>query len=221
MHFKTIATFLAVAGLATAQTAELKTGKAHIQQDGPDGLDVFFNFNKVAEGVNVTIAVKKGLTKAKQILSVGYEYHVHVYPVGPNNNCTATGGHLDPANVGPAPCNPQNLTSCQVGDLSGKHGNFVAGDSAEGALPVIQYVDTQLAFTGTDAITGRSVVIHNNGTRIGCADIIVDGYTAPTPSGGAPSGSAKPSPTTGSSGAIKLVASVAFSGVIAVMMMAL
>jgi len=32
MRFKTIATLLAVAGLATAQTTELKTGKAHIQQ---------------------------------------------------------------------------------------------------------------------------------------------------------------------------------------------
>lgn len=189
-----------------------------------DGLDVLFNFDKVTEGVNVTITVSKGLTQAKQILPVGYEYHVHVNPVGPNNNCTATGGHLDPANVGPAPCNPKNLTSCQVGDLSGKHGNFVATDSAEGALPVIQYVDTQLAFTGTDAITGRSVVIHNNGTRIGCANIIVEGYTAPTPSGGAttPSGSIKPNPSNGStSGAVKLVASVAFSGIIAVMMMAL
>ncbi|KAG0211196.1 hypothetical protein BGX28_008376 [Mortierella sp. GBA30] len=222
MLFKSIATVLTVAGLAAAQAKELTHGQADIKMNN---IDATFTFDKVATGMNITVTVNAGLTSTIQKLPVGFEYHIHVNPVGPNNDCMATGLHLDPAKVGVSkPCDPANLTSCQTGDLSGKYGNLIGSDS--GAIPTKQYIDTQLTFTGVgeNAMVGRSVVIHNNVTRIACANLVVDGYVAPTPSAGAngtttPSGTG--SPSTSTNGAAKLIGSVALSGVVAMMMLAL
>ncbi|KAI8351346.1 superoxide dismutase [Mortierella sp. GBAus27b] len=217
MQFKTIAALLAVAGIATAQTTDYKSGKAHIDQAG---IDAVVTFEKVAGGVNVTVVVNKGLTKELQILPEGFDYHVHVKPVI-GGNCTTTGGHLDPFNIGPKPCDPKNMTSCQVGDLSGKWGNLTADpNSAVGAIAARSYVDSSLSFSGDSSLLGRSVVIHNNMTRIACADIVVDGYTPPATnsSTGAPG---TPGSTGGNSSAVKLVGSVALTGLVAMMMMAL
>ncbi|KAF9985150.1 hypothetical protein BGZ75_003325 [Mortierella antarctica] len=215
MLFKSIASVLAIAGLAAAQTKEYTHGQADIKMNG---IDAVFTFDKVAGGMNITVTVNSGLNSTAQILPVGFEYHVHVNPVGAGNNCMATGLHLDPAKVGVTkPCDPKNLTSCQTGDLSGKYGNLLATET--GAIPTKSYLDTQLTFTGEgeNAMVGRSVVIHNNVTRVACANLVVDGYTAPAPSGtGAPQASNKPT-----SGAAKLVGSVALSGVAALMMLAL
>jgi hypothetical protein len=220
MLFKSIASVLAIAGLAAAQTKEYTHGHADIKMNG---IDAMFTFDKVPGGMNITVTVNSGINATAQILPVGYEYHVHVNPVGPNNNCMATGLHLDPAKVGVVkPCEPANLTTCQTGDLSGKYGNFIGSET--GALPPKTYLDTQLTFTGEgeNAMLGRSVVIHNNGTRVACANLIVDGYTAPAPTGSAsPSGTGAPQPTKPASGAAKLVGSVALSGVAALMMLAL
>lgn len=173
--------------------------------------------------MNITVTGLKGLSINAAInKTAGYEYHVHVTPVGPNYGCMATGGHLDPFNVGPAPCNPKNLTSCQTGDLSGKHGNIVP--TADGTFPAIQYIDTQLSFTepANGPMVGRSVVIHNNGTRIACGNLVVEGYTAPG-ANSTGSGDAKPTDTTGAgkNSAAKLVGSAALTGVVALFMMAL
>ena len=52
-------------------------------------------------------------------------YHIHVSPVSSNGNCSSTGSHLDPYNVGETvPCDPSQPDKCQVGDLSGKHGTM-------------------------------------------------------------------------------------------------
>lgn len=221
MLFKSIASVLTIAGLAAAQAKEYTHGHADIKMNG---IDAVFTFDKVAGGMNITVTVNSGLNTTAQILPIGFEYHVHVNPVGPNGDCKATGLHLDPAKVGVLkPCEPSNLTTCQTGDLSGKYGNLLATES--GAIPTKSYLDTQLTFTGEgeNAMLGRSVVIHNNVTRVACANLIVEGYTAPaTPSGATPSGTGAPQPSKApTSGAAKLVGSVALSGVAALMMLAL
>ncbi|KAF8933228.1 superoxide dismutase [Dissophora ornata] len=224
MLFKSVASVLAVAGLAAAQstTANYTHGVAHIEMDN---INATFTFDKVATGMNVTVAVTSGLTTTLQIVPAGFEYHVHVYPVGAGNNCTATGGHLDPAALGTVSykCDPSNVTTCQAGDLSGKHGNLVAENDNPGNLPTIQYVDTQLSYTGTGAMVGRSVVIHNNGTRIACADLVVDGYVATNSSTSTTSAAGSSATTTVAkpNSAAKLAGSVVLSGVVALMMMAL
>ncbi|KAF9586386.1 hypothetical protein BGW38_005817 [Lunasporangiospora selenospora] len=128
---------------------------------------------KDGQGAYVAIKVMSGLTtKFAKSPTGGFEYHIHERPVGPNNNCSATGDHLDPTKVGVAiKCNPAKPESCQEGDLSGKHGDFMATES--GSLPWITYKDYQLRFSGKETtIAGRSIVIHNNVTRVACANIL-------------------------------------------------
>jgi hypothetical protein len=46
-----------------------------------------------------------------------------------SGNCTATGGHLDPANLGEStPCSQSDRKTCQAGDLSGMFGNITTQD---------------------------------------------------------------------------------------------
>ncbi|KAF8975822.1 hypothetical protein BGZ46_008806 [Entomortierella lignicola] len=138
-------------------------------------------------GAKVKIDVQKGLSKAFAVSPTGgFEYHIHVKPVGPNDDCMATGGHLDPANVGATKCDPIKADKCQEGDLSGKHGELKATES--GQLPTVSYVDHQVQFSGsTTTIEGRSIVIHNNGSRVACGDILPVG--APRTSNNASNGS--------------------------------
>lgn len=56
-----------------------------------------------------------------------FMYHIHEKPVPSDGNCTGTGAHLDPYKRGEVPiCDASKPETCQVGDLSGKFGNFTA-----------------------------------------------------------------------------------------------
>ncbi|KAG0355768.1 hypothetical protein BGZ54_001021 [Gamsiella multidivaricata] len=136
-----------------------------------------------AGGAQVLVNVQKGLSQSFAISPTGgFEYHIHVSPVGLNNNCSTTGGHLDPTDVGTAKCNPAKADKCQEGDLSGKHGELKATES--GSVPTISYVDPYLQFSEeATTIAGRSIVIHNNGTRVACANILPVGGTQGSSSG--------------------------------------
>lgn len=58
-------------------------------------------------------------------------YHIHVNPIT-DGNFTTAGGHLDPFLRGDSPsCAADLPATCQVGDLSGKHGK-VNGTSYAG-----------------------------------------------------------------------------------------
>ncbi|KAF9187780.1 hypothetical protein BGZ51_001064, partial [Haplosporangium sp. Z 767] len=149
-----------------------QTLEANINTSDIKATFTFEPINDRGAGAKVTIDVVKGLSKKFAVLpKIGFEYHVHVKPVGPNNDCMATGGHLDPTNVGNAICDPKTPKKCQEGDLSGKHGNLMPTE--HGSIPKFSYLDKYIHFTGkASTIAGRSVVIHNNGTRIACADIV-------------------------------------------------
>ncbi|KAI8320703.1 Cu,Zn superoxide dismutase-like protein [Martensiomyces pterosporus] len=137
------------------------------------GANVTANFRfsvptKDTEGLKVAIKVK-GLKPG-----VSYPYHIHVNPVPADGNCTATGGHLDPAKVmsadKPYSCDPKNpATTCELGDLAGRHGNITIGANGEFSA---NYTDSLLSFSGTNSILGHSVVIHApDNTRLACANI--------------------------------------------------
>ncbi|KAK3835283.1 MAG: superoxide dismutase [Linnemannia elongata] len=173
-----VVTFLAVLGcLATTTLAQL--GESQVAIINMGGIVGKFTFSPLPDtqvgggGANVVIAIESGLTRELEIQrGVGFEYHIHVKQVGANNNCEATGGHLDPdpAKPGVVPCDPSAPDKCQVGDLSGKHGNLEV--TPKGDLQ-LRYIDAQLKFTGdATTILGRSLVIHNNGARIACANIL-------------------------------------------------
>ncbi|KAF9102892.1 hypothetical protein BGX29_004035 [Mortierella sp. GBA35] len=170
---------LAVLGYL-ATTTQAQTREPQIAVIDMAGISGTFTFSPMADtqaqigGANVVINIERGLTKELAISpGVGFEYHIHEKPVGPGDNCDATGGHLDPKTIGPAPCDrdlPDFPERCQEGDLSGKHGNLRVSQTGDFQQ---RYNDNQLKFTGDlTTIVGRSIVIHNNGTRIACANIL-------------------------------------------------
>jgi hypothetical protein len=113
-----------------------------------------------------------------------FTYHIHVDPVPSDGNCTKTLAHLDPFLRGEDPaCDARFPQTCQVGDLSGKHGK-ITSDPFEMSF-YDQFVSTE---EGVGAYFGnRSFVIHfANKTRISCAnfDMVVGSSATDIP--GAP-----------------------------------
>ncbi|KAJ6257237.1 Cell surface Cu-only superoxide dismutase [Drechslerella dactyloides] len=172
----------------------------------------YLNFTGTSDGVGVLVHVCfKGINASQP---GPYPYHIHGqytshsddpfaemqmqmhirtckrmnehFVVGPNGNCSATGAHLDPfLRNDTVKCDAGAPETCQVGDLSGKHGDIPAGVYDY----CTSYVDKYLSLVpGNVAFIGnsRSVVIHNiNLTRIGCGNIVqgtVKGNGMPTPS---------------------------------------
>lgn len=121
------------------------------------------NGSEAGPGVKVSTNCRSAVKlTANQLIA----YHIHVKPS--EGNCTATGAHLDPYNRGEdPPCDASQPDTCQVGDLSGKHGK-ITSDPFE-----VQYTDPYLTLVeGEPAFFGnRSFVVHfANKTRITCAN---------------------------------------------------
>lgn len=118
-------------------------------------------------------------------------YHLHDQPVPEDGNCTKTLAHLDPYERGETtPCDPNAPQTCQVGDLSGKHGNITGDTDAT-------YTDNFASLKeGIGAFFGnRSLVFHfGNKTRITCANF------EPVNAGNTCSGTGSPSSTASSTG---------------------
>ncbi|TVY34858.1 Cell surface Cu-only superoxide dismutase, partial [Lachnellula subtilissima] len=155
-------------------------------------------------GVSISVSFSNLPTSGGPFL-----YHIHDAPVPADGNCTSTLGHLDPFIRGETPaCDASLPQTCQVGDLSGKHGKieqdpFVATYTEDFATTV----------PGLGSFFGnRSFVIHfANKTRITCANFALAGSISPpassnsscaanstTSSGGAGSST---TPTTGTGAA--------------------
>ncbi|KZZ98172.1 Superoxide dismutase, copper/zinc binding domain protein [Ascosphaera apis ARSEF 7405] len=67
------------------------------------------------------------------------------------------------------PCNPAEAASCQIGDLSGKHGALKKDTEKQ------VYYDKYLSTSHTDAayVGGRSLVVHDaKMTPVACASLI-------------------------------------------------
>ncbi|KAK4132477.1 hypothetical protein BT67DRAFT_79103 [Trichocladium antarcticum] len=138
----------------------------------PDGGNIEGDITATAgeDGEGVVFDLK--LTNLPQI-GGPITYHLHVAPVPADGNCSATLAHLDPFVRGEAsPCNKDAPATCQVGDLSGKHGAIPA-DATEHA---VRYTDAYASTRdGIGAFFGnRSIVFHYpNKTRITCANFAV------------------------------------------------
>ncbi|MCJ1254310.1 hypothetical protein MMC24_002125 [Lignoscripta atroalba] len=97
-----------------------------------------------------------------------FMYHIHDQPIPSNGNCTAALAHQDPYIRGEIPpCDPTQPQTCQVGDLSGKHGNITSNPFQTTYLDL--YTSTE---SGLGSFFGnRSIVIHtSNATRLNCAN---------------------------------------------------
>ncbi|KAL4899039.1 superoxide dismutase [Aspergillus multicolor] len=108
-------------------------------------------------------------------------YHIHRAPVPADGNCYSTGAHLDPYNrTQKPPCNSTAPNTCEVGDLSGKHGVVWA---PAGEVFRASYSEFFLANTpGAEAYFGDlSWVVHApNNDRLTCGN-----FEVAVPAGGA------------------------------------
>ncbi|KAL9130598.1 MAG: hypothetical protein Q9217_001258 [Psora testacea] len=121
-------------------------------------------------------------------------YHIHDQPVPASGNCTATLAHLDPYIRGEQPpCDPTHPETCQVGDLSGKHGNITTSPFQTSYLDLYSATKQGLgAFLGN-----RSIVVHtSNATRLTCANFVLTSGSSNS-SNTTTGTSATPSPFTG------------------------
>lgn len=122
------------------------------------------------EGIDFTVALE-GLPQAAG--AGPFLYHIHDQPVSSDGNCTSTLAHLDPYERGETPpCDKNKPWTCQVGDLSGKHGLIDTTVNQTGTFTASYkelYVDANL---GRGSFFGnRSITIHfNNKTRLTCAN---------------------------------------------------
>ncbi|TVY47168.1 Cell surface Cu-only superoxide dismutase, partial [Lachnellula occidentalis] len=126
-------------------------------------------------GVSISVSFSNLPTSGGPFL-----YHIHEAPVPADGNCTSTGAHLDPFVRGETPaCDSSLPQTCQVGDLSGKHGKIESD-------PFVATYSDDFASTvqGLSSFFGNlSFVVHfANKTRITCANFALAG-SLPPPSG--------------------------------------
>ncbi|KAJ1679725.1 Superoxide dismutase [Spiromyces aspiralis] len=174
---------LAAAALALAASpAQAKDERAQARFTCPDGLqvDVQIFQRPDLESGNIYTGFDATFSNIPASYTAGHAWHVHQTPVPAalkdgQNDCDATGGHLDPAGVKKSgssyKCDPKNpLSTCEAGDWAGLVGNIVA--TSDGQLR-IYYTSPDPAFLPTPYnLTQHSVVIHNaSGTRICCGNI--------------------------------------------------
>ncbi|TGZ76734.1 hypothetical protein EX30DRAFT_312119 [Ascodesmis nigricans] len=176
MQYKSVIAAALLIGASNAVTGKL--GDAAPILDNPAGVSYVAHFTSGAvtgyiraeagangKGVDFDVKIKSTDGKWETPLS----YHLHDAPVT-NGNCTTTLAHLDPYQRGQAdPCDATKPETCEVGDLSGKHGKIETVPFAK------QYNDLYASTkSGIGAFFGnRSVVIHANDekkSRIACAN---------------------------------------------------
>ncbi|KAK7563451.1 hypothetical protein BKA81DRAFT_365908 [Phyllosticta paracitricarpa] len=138
MLYSTLVVAAALSALAVAQDDVTgKLGDAIENLNNPPATvyqAIFDQPKSTVRGVVVASSVGPGVPVQIQVNIAGlpeeggpFLYHVHDQPVPPDGNCTGTLAHLDPFIRGEKPpCNPKRPFACQVGDLTGKHGNITA-----------------------------------------------------------------------------------------------
>ncbi|KAG9525706.1 Cu,Zn superoxide dismutase-like protein, partial [Aureobasidium melanogenum] len=182
---KTVAAIAVLASAVTAQSDTTpvtgKLGDATVQKNNPAGVAYIASLNPSSKsnisGTVLALTSSDNVGVNFQIALTGlpaeggpFLYHIHDYPVPSDGNCTSTGAHVDPFLRGEdPPCNASAPATCQVGDLSGKHGKPT--NMTFSATYVDQYVST---VPGNGAFMGnRSIVVHYaNKTRIACANFV-------------------------------------------------
>ncbi|BCS25911.1 putative cytosolic Cu/Zn superoxide dismutase [Aspergillus puulaauensis] len=131
----------------------------------------------------ITITTRRESAAVQVDVSIGgipegeyLNYHIHASRVPDDGNCYLTGAHLDPHGRGQEPpCTITAPQTCEVGDLSGKHGPAWAPAGEEFRAT---YSDFFLANTpGDEAYYGDlSWVVHgSNGDRLTCGNF--DGFS--------------------------------------------
>ncbi|KAL6718068.1 hypothetical protein ACLMJK_004153 [Lecanora helva] len=211
MH--SVAAFAALSSLALAAAQAPvpgvtgKLGDAPITTNNPAGVTyTAFLPNSNSTGVRGYVAATSSANGTGVSFNVNlygfpspslgpFLYHIHDQPVPSDGNCTGTLAHLDPFVRGEMPpCDATQPQTCQVGDLSGKHGNITT--SPFQAAYVDLYTSTQ---SGIGAFLGnRSIVVHSsNTTRLTCANFTLTSGAGSNTTVTSPTGGASTVPFTG------------------------
>lgn len=115
--------------------------------------------------------------------TTGHNWHVHQKVIGDDmvvesGRCISVGGHYNPYEVDlkgdySSVCSSTNQYRCEVGDMSGKHGQLSVR-APTGSKEKAFFTDMQLPLSGPQSILTRAIVIHvaNSGAgRDACANI--------------------------------------------------
>ncbi|KAB8231539.1 putative cytosolic Cu/Zn superoxide dismutase [Aspergillus alliaceus] len=132
--------------------------------------------NSTVRGSFTTWGAENGVGIAFRVALTGVpkdtflNYHIHDKPVPEDGNCYATGGHLDPYKRGDQPpCNTTEPQTCQVGDVSGKHGPVWTPDE-DFDVTYTDYFLSNVEDT-TSFFGNRSIVVHlPDNKRINCGN---------------------------------------------------
>ncbi|KAK3095151.1 hypothetical protein FSP39_010830 [Pinctada imbricata] len=107
--------------------------------------------------------------------TTGHNWHAHVSQVNGDatSGCNTPGGHYNPfhsnTTSGYTECSFSNPLRCELGDQSGKVGQYDVGGGRK------FFTDVNLPIIGRYGVTGRSFVVHgpnNAAARVACADIL-------------------------------------------------
>ncbi|XP_063847913.1 uncharacterized protein LOC135093003 [Scylla paramamosain] len=117
-----------------------------------------------------------------------HRWHVHLHPPGRDfynwtMRCVSAGPRYNPFKVSTDEnqykgCGVDTPSKCELGDLSGRHGNIRVSGTVKGAPETQKMMtDTNLPLSGPHSILGHSIVIHDDfapkhrGDRMACMSI--------------------------------------------------
>jgi len=158
--------------------------------DGTGGVEGTITLKQVADAPDSETSVLVDLRYADEAAAttVSHKWHVHqelVREAGADAcGAASTGGHWNPNDLdiaaGVYSCDGSSferaVDTCEVGDLSGKHGGLSLDSSASGGK--VFYTDVNLPLSGPNSVAGRSIVVHADnlgGPRIACGSLnIID-----------------------------------------------
>lgn len=148
--------------------------------DGIAGVKGKITLKQLADDPNTETSVLVDLQYADEAAAPtdGHKWHVHQEPVRDSGasacDVASTGGHYNPNDVDLAvySCDGSSFNAaigtCEVGDLSGKHGAL----SLDGSKAF--YTDMNLPLSGPNSVLYRSIVLHQaelGGPRIACGTL--------------------------------------------------
>ncbi|KAK5076468.1 Cell surface superoxide dismutase [Cu-Zn] 4 [Lithohypha guttulata] len=180
MFSTTLTIFTLCAGIFAQQPAPIitnnlpATGYYASLTSGPGSIkgDIVLEAATDGTGMNVKISWN-GFDLAD---STEYIYHIHQFKVPETGNCNSTGAHFDPYGVGEGPedvCEVSRPETCQLGDLSGKHGAITFMNDTNPSRS-LEYLEEYLSTDPNDtAFFGNlSIVVHkkNNKFRLNCGN---------------------------------------------------
>ncbi|KAK5096824.1 Cell surface superoxide dismutase [Cu-Zn] 4 [Lithohypha guttulata] len=159
MFSTTLAIFTLCAGIFAQQPAPIITN------------------NLPATGYYASLTSGPGSIKGDIVLEAATDvYHIHQFKVPETGNCNSTGAHFDPYGVGEGPedvCEVSRPETCQLGDLSGKHGAITFMNDTNPSRS-LEYLEEYLSTDPNDtAFFGSlSIVVHkkDNKFRLNCGN---------------------------------------------------